>query len=179
MIPGPAIEYLLTLRRPGGGTLVALDATQILVPAFPPATTLSFSAGPIGDDFGQIVYGARPGPDMVPNAFTGYVQVWGSRLITGTFTLAVLITEMQSFLWVTQAEPALIYLTNVSGLNQVLELDYVSLRIASEEDFNMVLEALARLGTSARLEQLGREATELLRILTGGPPAPRPPIGGA
>ncbi len=178
MIPGPAIEYLLTLRRPGGGTLVILDAAQILIPAFPPATTLSFSAGPIGDDYGQIVYGAKAGPNMIPNAFTGYVQVWGSRLIAGTFTAATLVTEFQSFLWVTQAEPALIYLTNVSGLNQVLELDYVSIRISSEEDYEMVLEALARLGTSVRLEQLAEEANQLLTMLTGGPPAPQPPIRG-
>lgn len=176
MLPTPAIEYLLSLMRPGGGRLVSPEATQILIPIFPPNVTLSFSAGPIGGDYGQIVYGAGFGPDMVPNAFTGYVQIWGTRQITGTFTAETLETEFQSFLWVTEANPALIYVTNVSGLNQVLEMDYTSLRISSEEDYNLVLEALARMGTSAESERLAREANALLRAIAGGPAAPQPPL---
>lgn len=177
MIPGRAIEYLLTIVKPGGLRLVTQEGTQILIPIFPPNTTLSFSAGPLGTDYGQIVFGARFGDDMVPNAFTGFIQIWGTRYLSGTFTPTVLTTEIHGFIWVTHAQPAFIHLTNVSGLNQLLEILYVNLRITNEDDYNTVIKELKHMATSETAEQLAREANQLLGILTGRVPAPPPEEG--
>lgn len=176
MIPTPAIEHLLSIVLSGRRRLVSQEATQILIPVFPPNTTLSFTAGPLAGDYGQIVYALGFGHNMVPNAFTGYVQIWGTRQITGTFTATTLLTEFQSFAWVTRAEPVLIYLTNVSGLNQVCEVANASLRIATEEDYDAVIEELKHMATSQEAEKLMREANQLLAVLTGGAPSPQPPL---
>lgn len=174
MIPTPIVEHLLAIRRPGGGTLVGTDATQILVPAFPPNTTLSFSAGPIEEDYAQIVTGASLGLGMVPNAFFGFLQIWGLRVIQGLMTQNAIQREYQSFVWVTESEPALLHFSNISGLNQVFELDYVSLRIATEEDMESVMAEIEHMASSARSEQLAEEANRLLRVRArpGMPPAP-------
>jgi len=124
---------------------VGPEAIQLLIPVFPPGATLSFSAGPIASDYAQILYGAGFGSEMVPNAFTGYLQVFGTRLVAATFTEITLGMEFQSFVWVTEASPTLIYATNVSGLNQVFEIGIASLRISSEGDYNLVLKALERM----------------------------------
>lgn len=173
MFPTPAVEYLLSIVRPE--RLVAIEATQILIPAFPPNTVLSFSAGPLGGDYGQIITGLGLGSDMVPNSFTGYVQIWGTRQIIGTFTERTITMEFQTLIWVTQAEPSLIHITNVSGLNQLCELDYSYLRVATQDNYDAIVEALEHMATSAKSEQLAIEANQLLTILTGG--APQPPIG--
>lgn len=178
MIPTPAIEHLFSLMTPDGERLVTQGATQIIIPAFPPNTTWSFSAGPLGSDYGQIVYGVRLGVDMVPNAFTGYIQMFGTRIIEGIHTATVLATEVQGFAWVTQSQEAVGYLTNVSGLNQLLEIYFASLRIANEADYHAVIEELKHMATSIRAEQLAVEANQLLKMLTGQPPEPQPPIGG-
>lgn len=178
MIPTHAIEYLLTLQRPGGGRLVIAEGVQIVIPIFPPNTGLTLSAFPIASDYALIIFGVGYGPNMVPNSFQGYAQTWGSRKIQGTWTAEVITTELQGFEWITKGEPSLIHLENVSGLNQVFETDYVGLRIQSEEDYHLVIEALQHTATSAKSEQLASEANQLLRAIAGGPPSPQPPIGG-
>lgn len=172
MIPTYAIEYLLTLQRPGGGRLVIPEASQILIPIFPPNTSLTLSVHPYGSDYSLIKFGLGFGPNMVPNTFQGYVQTWGSREIQGTLTAEVLNTELQGFVLITQSEPSVLSVTNISGLNQVFEIDSVNLRISTEDDYKLVLEALARLGTSAKLEQLAQEAVLLLGKLVGEAPPP-------
>ncbi len=178
MIPSPAIEYLLSIVKPDGGSLVAQEANQILIPVFPPNTTISYTARPIPGDYGRIFYGIRFGASMVPNAFTGYVQLWGTRYVEGTFTSTVLDTEIQGFVWVTQAQPSFVYLTNVTGLNQLFELLNLSIRVTSEEDYDTVIEALRHMATSEKAEQLALEANQLLRMLLEKAPAPQPPIAG-
>lgn len=163
-----AVEWLCTLRRPGGGYLVAIDAIQILIPIFPPNTIMTFSAGPIASDYGQIVYYFRFGPQMVPDVFEGTLQIWGHRALTGIWTQMVLDTELHGFRWVTQAEPAFFHFRNISGLNQVFEGGYSSVRISSEQDFESVTDALMHMSTSAKSEQLAEECRDLLMVLTGG-----------
>lgn len=167
MIAARIIEYLAALSRPGGGRLCSHEAIQVLIPIFPPNTTLPVSFGPLGGDYGQILYGARLGPNMVPNAFEGFLQIWGTRQISGTFTSGVLNTEIQGFNWVTKAEPVNVYISNVSGLNQVFELEYVSLRITSEDDLSLVVDHINHMATSARSEELAEECRDLLKTIAG------------
>lgn len=172
------IEYLLTLERPGRGRLVYGGVSLLLIPAFPPGVTITFTTAPYGDDYAYIPYYNALGPAMVPGAFYGWAQQWGNKQYEGTVSSWFMANALHAYVPVTQSEPAIAQITNQSPLNQLYEGISFFIGIATEDDYNLVLEALARLGTSARLEQLGREATELLRMLTGGPPEPRPPLGG-
>lgn len=179
MILPRSIDWLCTLRQPGGGNLVAIDAIQILVPVFPPNTLLTINAGPIDEDYGQIIYYFRFGLQMVPNAFRGTLSIWGHRPLTGIWTQSVLETEFTGFRWVTASQSSQLQMTNITGLNQVFEFDYSSVRISTEADYYLVLEALDRLGSSAKSETLQQEANLLLRQMVTGEPAPLPPIGGS
>jgi len=171
MIPSPLIEHLLAMGRPTGGMLVAPDAVQILIRTFPPRTTLAFSAGPTGGDFAVIIYGVGLGAGMIPDAFAGYIAIWGTRPIMGVFTQTTLKMEFQSFLWVTRGAPAQMFFTNVTGLLQYFEVNYVGLRVATEADYKLVFKEIERVGTSARSEQLAEEANRLLGRLTKPLPA--------
>lgn len=178
MIPSPAIEKLLSTLRPGGGPLFVQEEAQILVPVFPPNMSAKFESRPIGGDFAQIIFAVMFGSNMVPDAFEGYVELWGTRQYSGVFTASVLALEFQGFAWVTQANPALIYITNVTGLNQIFELIWTSVRITTEDDYNVVIDILNHMATSTKSEQLAVEANQLLTTIAGGPAAPKPPIGG-
>lgn len=173
------IEYLLSLERPGGGRLVFGGGSQLIVPAFPPNTTITLTVAPYGNDYAYIPYYSAFAPAMVPGAFWGWGQQYGNKQYTGTLGSWFLTnpSPLDAFVFVTEAEPAIAQLTNQSPLNQYYEGISFFIAIASEEDYHAVLEALARLATSARLEQLANEAVELLKVMTGGAPAPRPPIG--
>ncbi len=172
------IEYLLSLERPGGGRLVYAGGSQLLVPAFPPNTTITLTTAPFGNDYAYIPYYTAFGPAMVPGAFWGWGQHFGNRQYIGTVASWFMANSLDSFVFVTQSEPALAQITNQSPLNQYYEGISFFVAIATQDDFKEVLEALARLATSARSEQLAVEANQLLRSLATGKPAPQPPIGG-
>lgn len=172
------IEYLLSLERPGGGRLVYAGGSQFIVPAFPPNTAITLTTAPFGNDYAYIPYYAAIGPAVVPGAFWGWGQHFGNRLYTGVIASWFMQNALDSFVFVTESEPAIAQLTNQTALNQYYEGISFFVAIASEDDYHRVLEALARLGTSARTEQLAIEANRLLRKLAGEPPVPEPPIGG-
>lgn len=171
------IEYLLALQRPDGGPLLFAGVNQILIPAFPPNTTLTWQRGPFGADYAIIMYETWLSPSMVPGAFSGWGQQWGATQFSAVLTSEWLSYIMSGYVTATQAEPSIFSLTNETALVQYYSQSAAFLNIATPEDYNLLLEAIARVGTSARSEQLAQEAVQLLRILTGGAPAPQPPIG--
>jgi len=170
MVPGPTCEYLMTLQRPGGGVLCAIGAAQVLVRIFPPDVTLAISGGPADADYGQIIFGVSMGEDMVPDAFTGYMALWGSRVVQGIVTRTVLGGSYigHEFLWVTESQPSNLYFHNDTPVNQRFEANYAFLRIATEGDYHMVKNALVHMRTSA-------ESERLLRALAGE--QPQQPMG--
>lgn len=173
------IEYLLSLERPSGGRLCYAGVSQLIIPIFPPNTTITLESGPLGSDYAYLPYLSTLGPAMVPSAFSGWGQQYGSRQYTGVLTSWFLNNILDSFAFVTDAEPGIAQITNQTALFQYYEGMVFIICIATEADYHMVLEALKRLSTSARSEQLAAEANLLLRsIATGEPPAPQPPIGG-
>lgn len=163
-----AIEYLLTLSRPGGGRLVGQEHTQIRIPVFPAGITLGWSAGPAQDDFAQIVAGIAIGKQMVPDAFSSYLQISGTRVIQGIIGSAGLYDEWAGFVWVTVNAPLLFSVTNRSSIDQEFEVNYASLRISSRPDYDLVLDALDHMATSSKSEELARDAVNLLTIISGG-----------
>jgi hypothetical protein len=174
-----AIEYLLTLERPGGGRLVHGGGNQLIIPIFPPATTITITSAPFGNDFAYISFLAAFGPALVPGAFYAWGQQWGSRTYDGNLASWLINNELDCFAVITQSEPSTAQIANQSPLNQYYEGIGFFIAIPSEEDYHLVLEALKRLGTSAQLEELGRQANAMLSKLTGGLPSPEPPFGGS
>ena len=172
------IEELLSLQRPGGGRLLHVGISQFIIPLFPPNTTITFSTGPLGTDYAYIGYGASFGPAMVPSAFYGWGQQYGSRQYEGILTGWFTGRELDALIFVTSAEPAVGQVQNRTPLFQYYEYIAFVITIASEADYYLVLEALARLGTSAKSEQLAQEANQLLQTMAGGPATPQPPLGG-
>ncbi|MDO9579925.1 MAG: hypothetical protein Q7J06_05085 [Bacteroidales bacterium] len=171
------IEYLLTLERPGGGRLVNAGAGELIIPAFPPNTTITFKTVPIEGDYMYISHRCGFGRAMIPEAFFVRVSQWGNMTYEGIVGSWLLNNCLDLFVSTTRSEPAQTQIQNLTGLNQYYEGLTFFLRIQTEDDYNLVMKALARMGTSARSEQLAEEANALLRMLTGGPPAPNPPIG--
>jgi len=172
------IEYLLSYQRPGGGPLVRGSVSQLLIPIFPANTSITLTSGPLGTDYGYIPFRLGLGPAMVPNAFSGWAQQWGGRVQEGVLTAYLMTRDIDAYGLVTESEPSIAQITNESPLNQYYEGYTFVLAIRSEEDFGLVLDALRHISTSAKAEQLAQEANALLRQLTGGPPAPQPPLGG-
>lgn len=172
MLPS-IVEYLLSLPRPGGGWLVHRGGLQVIIPAFPPNTTITYIVTPLADAYAQLGWATRFGTTMVPNAFTGFVQQWGSRLYTGTLSQRIISDVVDYFIVVTLAEPTYLYISNASPLNQYCEVIGDFLVISSEEDYALILDALSRVYTSAKSEQLAQEANKLLTRLAVQIPAPR------
>lgn len=169
-----AIEYLLTLEHPGGaGQLVHTGVTQSIVPVFPPNTSIILSTSPKADDYALLPYYSGFGPAMVPDAFTVYIEQYGAAAYSATITSWMYsgLFPIESYIPVTQNHPSIVGITNVTTLNQYYESFSFFLRIATEQDWDVIQEALT---TLVKLEELAKEANGLLRIMAG---RPQPPFG--
>jgi len=141
------IEYLLSLERPGGsGRLVAQGASQTIIPQFPPNTSVTLTAYPYLNDWGYIPFYSALSPGMVPGAFSGWGQYWGARQYTGILgSWFVMPGSLDSFLLVTQDQPALAQITNLTAVNQYYEGISMFLVISDEEDWQLIRRALKRI----------------------------------
>jgi hypothetical protein len=111
---------------------------------------------------------------MVPGAFYGWASHWGNKQYEATLASFLTNNALDSFVYVSRAEPASAQIENQTALNQYYEGLTFFLRIQSEEDLGLVKEALARVGTSARSEQLAEDSNRLLKILAGEAPRTKP-----
>ena len=168
------VNYLLTLERPGGGWLVYRGGYQVIIPAVPPNTEVSYTVTPL-NAFAWLGWATRFGTDMVPNAFTGYIHQYGTTSYTGTLTQRIRDDAFDYFIVVTESQPTIVSVTNVTALNQRCEVIGDFLVISNEDDWELCLEALRRIYTSVKSERLAEEANRLLSAMVAGP---RPPIGG-
>lgn len=175
----PIIEYLLALTRPGGGKLVRFGGVQITVPVFPPGMSITWAITPYFDAFACIEYLHRFSPSIVPNAFNFNSTHRGMLLQTGLISTIVTVESHNTWIEVTEQEPITTTITNVSGVNQFFESGESFLIIDSEEDLNFVREVVRNQGALESIPGLLKETNQLLRQIAGGPPAPRPPLGGA
>jgi len=172
------IEYLLTMERPGGGHLLHQGVSQTIIPAIPPNTQFVLQTLPFGTDYLDIVYASYVDLAVVPNAFYGWGQYYGARSYEGTLTAGFIANPIDSFVIISRSEPAMALIQNQTALNQYYAGIVYFLSVASEDDFNLITEALARIGTSAKSEQLAMEANQLLRQLTLSAPKPSIVEGG-
>ena len=164
MLPS-LIDYLLTIRRPSGGWMTYQGAVQLVIPNFPPQTTLSYTVVPLAGTYAQIAWSLRFGNDMVPDAFSGYIQQGGSKAYTGLITQRLIDYGSNVMAVVTNAEPTLAYLTNTTALVQRYETIGQFLVVNTEQDLATLLDALLHWGSTLKSEELTIQTNLLLRQL--------------
>lgn len=160
------IEYLLAQERPGGGRLVTAGSMQTVAPALPPGFTVTLTYPPPTSIYCQIWFWLRFGASMVPGALSGWYQQAGT-LQYGGIAYDVIGNQMDFFIPVTHSEPMIVSGTNNSPLNQFWEAYAGFIEIQTKEDLDLATERIARIGTSARLENLQAETNRLLSTLAG------------
>jgi len=172
------IEYLLTLERVGGGRLVYMGLSQTVIPAVPPHAQFVLQVFPFETDYLDIIFESHIDTAVIPGVFYGWGQHFGSRTYEGVLTQGFINNPINSLVVVSQSQPALALIENLTALNQYYSGRVYFLTVSSAEDYVEILEALARIGTSAKSERLAAEANQLLGKLAGVPPAPKPMPGG-
>jgi len=166
-----AIEYLLTLERPGGGRLVQQGGSQTIVPVVPPNTQIVLNVFPLAGDYIDILYHNIFDPAMVPMVYFAVEQHWGQRTHDGTLTSSAMAYPIDSYIIISESEPAFVRIFNMSPVNQFYSGAIFFIAVKSEGDYNLVKEALRFAGTSQEEVQLARESNRLLRKIAGEPPA--------
>ena len=172
----PLIEYLLALKRPGGGNVCRFGVIQLIVAAFAGNTILTYQATPYFNTYAAIKFWSRFSPAMVPNAFVFVEEHRGQQLGVGTIS-ALIIDEGFTF-WplITDAYPILTRATNTTVLNQYFEVLDFYIMVDNEEDLDKINDIVYRWGdsplhkvpqdrTNELLEQLNSSVQELNRIL--------------
>jgi len=116
---------------------------------------------------------------MVPDTFTGTVSQFGSKPFSGQVTQGVRDNNIEGFVLTTEQEPMYMSLTNISPLAQKGEMFSSGIMISSPQDMATIWDALRRLYTSVKSEQLAQGAVYLLGVLSGEALEPKPPVGGS
>ncbi len=141
------VEYLLTLRRESGGLLVMQGASQTIIPAVVPGQQFVLQAFPIGTDYLNIVYSSQIDPAVVPGVFFAWGQYYGNRAYEGRMMSYWTANQLDSFVFISENEPAWALIRNLSPVNQYYSGVAFFITIASEDDYIAILDALKKNGS--------------------------------
>lgn len=175
----PMVEYLLALRRPGGGQLVRYGAIQVTVPVFPPGMSITFALTPYFGSYASIEYWHRFSPSIVPGAFMFASSHSGIQLQVGLIGTVHTSESHNTWIEITDSNPVTTIITNVSGVNQFFENVDAFLLVDSEADLEMVREVVRNWGNFTAISDKLDETNRLLREIARGlgvAVAPQPPI---
>jgi len=183
MIIPEVINYLLTLRYPGSeegrqNWVCYRSGHQTIVPVFPPNTTVKYTVTPLHGVYAWLAWASRFGDDMVPNTFSGTIVFYGTMPLSATLSSRVKNDPFEYLTLITEQEPMEITMSNISPLGQRAEILSDFLVIPSSHDLATIIDALRRLNTSEKSENLLQQANYLLGVLADKPVEPRPPLGG-
>lgn len=177
------IEYLLALRTPEGGAVVRYGVMLTTVPLFPPGMSITFTLTPYFDAFANIEYWHRFSPSIVPGTILWESSHSGMEIHSGLIRSIAYAEGHNAWLEITDANPIITTITNVSGVNQFFETFDFFLLVDNEENFKVVKDVVSNWGAFATREQFD-ETNRLLRALVKATPGaeqvlqPKPPIGG-
>jgi len=159
------IESLLSIRRPNGGNLVHQGASQTVVNQMPPYTQIVLNVFPFGTDYFDIVYQSYIDPTVVPDVYHGYGQYFGTRMYEGTIAAGFMAYQLESLVFISGAEPAQALIRNNTPVYQYYAGVAFYVAIASEKDYDAILEHLEASGSSG--------TKQLLDLLSS-----KKPVGG-
>lgn len=166
------IEHLLSIEKPGGGRLAYAGLSQYRLTAVLPSASINYRATPGPSDYAMIDYELMFSSQMVPDVFQVWIQQWGSKFFDALVTSVALGVRLQGFVLITQAQPTLTGLTNLSNLVQYYENFSTAIFLQTREDYELALKEIDKLGTSTNIENLAQECALALNILTGKASAP-------
>lgn len=184
MIFPDIINYLLTLKYPGSETgkqdwVCYRGCLQALIPLLPPNVTVNWNHRPLHGVYAWLAWATRIATDVIPNVFSVALSHYGGELYSGVLTQRARDDPAEYFVLITEQEPAFTSVTNISPVAQRWEAFCDFIVIPSPQDLVTVTDALRRLHTSTKSEELLQQAVNLLSALSGQPQEPRPPIGGS
>lgn len=181
------IDYILSLRDQTGGQVASLAQFQVIIPNFPPLTSINYSVVPAARIQAYILYEFVFGEAMVPHSFDVKIRHGADTvldvIVSGRFTTI----PSSSFAFMGRQHAGLnIMATNLRTLTNYYELTTSYVSITDQANYNIVIDALRRMHTSKVSEELASQANDLLRGLEGRilptPAAParsEEPRGGA
>lgn len=149
---GPLVEYLLAVRDKAGGQICRMGVTLATVPVFPPGLALTYLSYPPGNSFAGIEFWHDFSPAMVPDVFSVAVSQQGLTMTSGTISETGTQHPGHN-LWIvyTEGDPIRTVITNISGVDQFFEVEYLTLIVDSEAYYKMVLDIVRHWGTASPL----------------------------
>lgn len=158
------IEYMLSIRRPsGGGALITLGQTQLVIPVFPPGQTVTIQQYPYQNDYMSIIFQWGFDPAIVPNAFYAWGSYFGARPWEGIAHSWWTMNNIPAFVFVTESEPAYALIFNRSPIAQYYAGTTSHVSIGTEEDFGTMLEEIQRMASSKEQNELAVQTNNLLQ----------------
>jgi len=175
----PLVEYLLAVERPEGGHVTRYGGATTTVPIFPQGLSISYELRPWFGSYASIEFYHRFSPSMVPGAFTFDSISSGVQIISGAIGTIHTMEGNNTWVVITDNDPIITTITNISGVNQFFETGDAFLLIDSESDFDFVKQVIQNWGAfepmQKQLSDMVREqqyTNDLLRALANGTPAP-------
>ena len=178
MIFPEIVNYILTLRYPGseGGNpnwIAYHGMVLIIVPVVASGQVIEYSLRPPSEVYAWLAYATKFGSDLLPNILTGTVQQYGTVPYSSIISQGLRDNEIEGFVLVTHREPMHFSVTNISPVTQRGEIYGSYLVIPTPEGLLTVFDALRRLHTSEKSEQLLQQVADSLsgvaRPTQGGP----------
>lgn len=171
MIFPEIVNYLLSLRYPGSeegklNWVCYRGVLQTVIPLVPAGRTIDFTFRPLYGSYAWLVWATRSSTTVVPNAFSGSIQQYGSTPWAGIATQRALTDPVEYFAVVSEQEPGYVSITNISPITQQWEAIADFIVIPTVQDLKTILDALRRLHTSTESEELLRQANDLLRTIS-------------
>lgn len=176
MLPS-TIDYILSLKDASGRQVASHAQYQVIIPNFPPLTSINYNVQPADPLHAYILYDLVFGEAMVPHSFSVKIKHGADNvldiIVSGRFTTL----PFQVFVILGQAQPGLnVSATNLRLLANYFELTTSYVTINSPADYLVVVDALRRMHTSARSEQLLSEIDRLLKQMVDQSSGLQPPI---
>jgi len=156
----PIVEHLLSRRR-GTGGIVHQAVHQILVPVLPAQTQVVVYSMPTATDYMQIVYKGFMSPAVVANTVFTVAQYHGNQTMSAIVDQTLIGRELDSFLIVTQKQPAILTLRNRTNVAQAYFAFGEFLVVRTEGDYKEVVHELENVGNSL-MEPLAIQANAML-----------------
>jgi len=178
------IEFIESLRRPGGGYIADHTGGEIIIPAFPGLTTIELAIRPFESTgpglattgslgWALIGYKISVCQTMIPNAFSFTIQIGGKHMYTGNITQTIMDEGLNVYSIITSASPLMVQISNLTNVNQYFDALSQYIDVTSSDDMAMIQTALNNLAMQDNHE-FQAEALKLLRTLAN---VPQPPLG--
>lgn len=167
MLPG-VIDFLLTLRKSAGTPVAFTRSFQIAIPNFPPLRTINYQLAPTPLIYAYIIYETIFGQAMVPHSFDVKMNQGGNKILDAVISGRFTNSPVDTLVVVKDKDPITMAVTNIRMLVNYFESTAFYLAVPQEQDYNIIVDALRRMYTSAKLEQQGEKTEELLNLLLKG-----------